>query len=124
MGSFLLQVVCVIIVIIFALIYATKRKNCEEYKSYSSKCEKRFVVCKGNVTNEKAVKLLCQINKKLTHYVARHTFATTVTLGNGVSLENVSSMMGHTRISMTQHYAKVLDKNVKTDMDKLRSKFQ
>lgn len=65
---------------------------------------------------------LCGINKKLTHYVARHTFATTVTLGNGVAMENVSSMMGHTRLSTTQHYAKVLDKNVKKDMDKLRSK--
>ena len=66
---------------------------------------------------------LCRINKKLTHYVARHTFATTVTLGNGVSIENVSSMMGHTRITMTQHYAKVLDSNVKFDMDKLSQKF-
>ncbi|WP_178984165.1 site-specific integrase [Winogradskyella helgolandensis] len=66
---------------------------------------------------------LCQINKKLTHYVARHTFATTVTLGNGVAIENVSSMMGHTTISMTQHYAKVMDSNVKNDMDKLREKF-
>jgi integrase len=66
---------------------------------------------------------LCKIDKKLTHYVARHTFATTVTLGNGVSIENVSSMMGHTRISMTQHYAKVLDPNVKKDMEKLREKF-
>ncbi len=66
---------------------------------------------------------LCQINKKLTHYVARHTFATTVTLGNGVSIENVSSMMGHTKISMTQHYAKVLDSNVKKDMEKLKRKF-
>jgi len=66
---------------------------------------------------------LCRINKKLTHYVARHTFATTVTLGNGVAIENVSSMMGHTRITMTQHYAKVLDSNVKNDMDKLSQKF-
>ncbi|WP_298367546.1 site-specific integrase [uncultured Lutibacter sp.] len=66
---------------------------------------------------------LCKIDKKLTHYVARHTFATTVTLGNGVAIENVSSMMGHTRIAMTQHYAKVLDPNVKKDMDKLSSKF-
>ncbi|WP_431107186.1 phage integrase SAM-like domain-containing protein [Winogradskyella poriferorum] len=65
---------------------------------------------------------LCNINKKLTHYVARHTFATTVTLGNGVAIENVSSMMGHTTISMTQHYAKVMDRNVKNDMDKLREK--
>lgn len=66
---------------------------------------------------------LCKIDKKLTHYVARHTFATTVTLGNGVAIENVSSMMGHTRIAMTQHYAKVLDPNVKKDMEKLREKF-
>ena len=66
---------------------------------------------------------LCRIDKKLTHYVARHTFATTVTLGNGVAIENVSSMMGHTRISMTQHYAKVLDPNVKKDMDKVSNKY-
>jgi site-specific recombinase XerD len=62
---------------------------------------------------------LCAIDKKLTHYVARHTFATTVTLGNGIAIENVSSMMGHSNITMTQHYAKVLDSNVKKDMDKL-----
>jgi site-specific recombinase XerD len=66
---------------------------------------------------------LCQIDKKLTHYVARHTFATTITLGNGVSIENVSKMMGHTTIRMTQHYAKVLDSNVKKDMDELSLKF-
>jgi integrase len=65
---------------------------------------------------------LCKIDKKLTHYVARHTFATTVTLGNGVGIENVSKMMGHTRITMTQHYAKVLDSNVKKDMDILQQK--
>lgn len=66
---------------------------------------------------------ICRIDKKLTHYVARHTFATTVTLGNGVRIENVSKMMGHTRITMTQHYAKILDTNVMKDMDKLKTKF-
>ena len=71
----------------------------------------------------KEIAVLCKIHKKLTHYVARHTFATTVTLGNGVAIENVSSMMGHSKITMTQHYAKVLDKNVKNDMEKLKSKF-
>ena len=71
----------------------------------------------------KEIANICQIDKKLTHYVARHTFATTITLGNGGSIENVSSMMGHTRISMTQHYAKVLEKNVKKDMNKLIHKF-
>lgn len=70
----------------------------------------------------KEIATLCHIDKKLTHYVARHTFATTVTLGNGVSIENVSSMMGHANIKMTQHYAKVLDAGVKKDMHKLRLK--
>lgn len=67
---------------------------------------------------------ICGINKKLTHYVARHTFATTVTLGNGIAIENVSSMMGHTKLSTTQHYAKVLDQNVKNDMEKLNQKYK
>jgi site-specific recombinase XerD len=64
---------------------------------------------------------LCQIDKNLTWYVARHTFATTVTLGNGVRLENVSAMMGHTNIKQTQHYAKILDHNVMSDMKQLFS---
>ena len=66
----------------------------------------------------------CSISKHLTWYVARHTFATTVTLGNGVRLENVSAMMGHTNTKQTQHYAKVLDVNIMEDMEKLKSKFK
>jgi site-specific recombinase XerD len=66
---------------------------------------------------------LCGIDKHLTWYVARHTFATTVTLGNGVRIENVSAMMGHTNIKQTQHYAKVLDVNVMEDMSKLKQKY-
>lgn len=77
-------------------------------------------------TNEylKEIASLCGINKNLTHYVARHTFATTVTLGNGLSIENVSTMMGHTSINTTKHYAKVLDRNVKKDMIKLSIKLK
>jgi len=67
---------------------------------------------------------VCAIDKHLTWYVARHTFATTVTLGNGVRLENVSAMMGHTNTKQTQHYAKVLDVNIMEDMEKLKSKFK
>ncbi len=63
------------------------------------------------------------LNKNLTWYVARHTFATTVTLGNGIKIENVSAMLGHTTIRQTQHYAKVLDQNVSVDMKKLMGKF-
>ncbi|MEY2670732.1 MAG: Tyrosine recombinase XerC [Bacteroidota bacterium] len=62
--------------------------------------------------------IIC-LNKNLTWYVARHTFATTVTLGNGIKIENVSAMLGHTTIRQTQHYAKVLDSNVSNDMKKI-----
>jgi site-specific recombinase XerD len=66
---------------------------------------------------------LCGIKKYLTYYVSRHTFASTVTLGNGIKIENVSSMMGHSNIKQTQHYAKVLDTNVMEDMQKLMKKY-
>ncbi|WP_426587554.1 site-specific integrase [Mucilaginibacter sp. R-33] len=62
----------------------------------------------------------CGINKELTYHIARHTFATTVTLANGVSIESVSKMLGHTNIKTTQHYAKILDMKVAQDMSKLR----
>jgi site-specific recombinase XerD len=71
----------------------------------------------------KEIAAICGIDKHLTWYVARHTFATTVTLGNGVRIENVSAMMGHTNIKQTQHYAKVLDVNVMEDMSKLKQKY-
>lgn len=71
----------------------------------------------------KEIAAVCGIDKHLTWYVARHTFATTVTLGNGVRIENVSAMMGHTNIKQTQHYAKVLDVNVMEDMTKLKQKY-
>lgn len=64
---------------------------------------------------------ICGIHKKLTWYTARHTFATTVTLGNGIKIENLSAMMGHSNIQQTQHYAKVLDSSVNDDMDKLKA---
>lgn len=55
---------------------------------------------------------LCAISKKMTTHTARHTFATTVTLANNVSIENVSKMLGHTNIRTTQHYAKVLNSSI------------
>ena len=67
---------------------------------------------------------LCDISKEITFHMARHTFATTVTLTNGVPIETVSKMLGHKNIQTTQHYAKVLDKKVSEDMQVLREKFK
>jgi site-specific recombinase XerD len=65
---------------------------------------------------------ICNIKKHLTSHIARHTFATTVTLANGVPIETVSSMLGHTSIRTTQIYAKVVEKKVSEDMQLLRAK--
>ena len=71
----------------------------------------------------KEIAAVCGINKELTFHIARHTFATTVTLTNGVPIESVSKMLGHKNIKTTQHYAKILDKKVSEDMQVLRNKF-
>jgi integrase len=65
---------------------------------------------------------ICGINKNLTFQIARHTFATTITLNNGVPIETVSKMLGHKSLHQTQHYAKILDGKVSSDMQILKSK--
>jgi site-specific recombinase XerD len=59
---------------------------------------------------------ICGIKEELTFHIARHTFATTVTLNNGVSMETVSKMLGHSSIRQTQHYAKMQNHKVSQDM--------
>jgi site-specific recombinase XerD len=65
---------------------------------------------------------LCGIDKNLSFHVARHTFATTVTLSKGVSIESVSKMLGHTSIKTTRIYARITDDKIKNDMAMLAGK--
>ena len=66
---------------------------------------------------------LCGIEKNLTFHIARHTFATTVTLSNGMPIETVSKLLGHSKIATTQIYAKVIERKVSDDMHRLRKHF-
>jgi len=68
----------------------------------------------------KEVVARAKINKKVTFHVARHTFATTITLMNDVPIETVSKLLGHTKLSTTQKYARVVEKKISKDMSKLK----
>ena len=70
----------------------------------------------------KVIAAKLKIKKRLTFHVARHTFATTVTLSNGVPIETVSKLLGHTKLSTTQIYARVIERKVSDDMKDLRKK--
>lgn len=65
---------------------------------------------------------ICNINKNLSMHVARHTFATSVTLSNGVPIETVSKMLGHNSLKTTQIYARIVDTKISDDMKKLKLK--
>ena len=83
-----------------------------------------FPILSNQKTNDylKIIALHCGITKNLHFHLARHSFATTVLLTNGVPIESVSSMLGHKRIATTQHYAKMVDKKLEEDMQKLQSR--
>jgi site-specific recombinase XerD len=67
---------------------------------------------------------LCDIKKNLSTHTARHTFATTVTLTHGVSMEAVSKMLGHSNISTTKQYARILDTLIIDEMKKVQQLYQ
>lgn len=99
----------------------------EKYKSNRKSISQGSVFPK--ISNQKLNSYLkeiadvCGIKKNLTFHIARHTFATTVTLSNGMPIETVSKLLGHSRISTTQIYAKVIERKVSDDMQKLRAQF-
>ena len=84
-----------------------------------------FPVISNQKTNKylKQIASICGIDKNITFHSARHTFATTITLCNGMPIETVSKMLGHNNIKTTQIYARVIDSKVSSDMQVLRQKF-
>jgi site-specific recombinase XerD len=100
----------------------------EKYKSHPVciRNSKLFPVKSNQKYNDylKEIGAQCGIKKELTTHIARHTFATTVTLSNGVPIESVSSMLGHKSMRTTQVYAKIVQKKLSNDMKSLREKLE
>lgn len=98
----------------------------EKYKEEQELTGKLLPVYSNQKTNKnlKEIAKACGIHKNITFHVARHTFATTVTLSNGVPIETVSKLLGHTKLTTTQIYARVLQKKVGEDMQNLMDLFE
>ncbi len=99
----------------------------EKYRDYPTCSDLGFVlpVLSNQKMNAhlKEIADCCGITKNLTFHIARHTFATTITLSNGVPIESVSKMLGHRNLKTTQQYAKVLDRKISDDMQQLKERF-
>ncbi len=71
----------------------------------------------------KEIAIISKVNKNLTHHLARHTFATTVCLLNGISMESTSGMLGHASMRTTQIYGKILPQRISREMELLQQKY-
>ena len=102
------------------------KKILEKYKNEIVASDKLLPVYSNQKMNKilKEIAKACGIHKNITFHVARHTFATTVTLSNGVPIETVSKLLGHTKLTTTQIYARVLQKKVGEDMQNLMNLFE
>lgn len=100
----------------------------EKYKDHFK--TKKTKTLFPNISNQKLNSYLKEIadlsgiKKNVTFHIARHTFATTITLSNGVPIETVSKLLGHTKIATTQIYAKVIERKVSEDMSILREQLE
>lgn len=99
------------------------KKILKKYENYpQNNAEGKLLPIRSNQKMNEYLKELadiCGINKNLSMHVARHTFATSITLSNGVPIETVSKMLGHSSLKTTQIYARILDSKISKDMSKL-----
>jgi integrase len=109
------------------LVIPPLKRIIDKYKNDPECIEDNRLVPNRSNTNMNAylkeIADLCGIDKNLTWYVGRHTFATTIALANGIPMEIISQIMGHKRITQTQHYAKLMDGTVKKHMKNLGDNF-
>lgn len=97
-------------------------------KKYKGQCKNGMLlpVPSNQKTNQylKDIADACEIDKNITFHLARHTYATTVTLSQGVPIESVSKMLGHTNIQTTQIYARITNEKISRDMAVLAAKMR
>lgn len=95
----------------------------DKYKDVSDCTGKLLpVLCNQRMNSYlKEIADVCGIQKNLSTHTARHSYATSICLANGVSMENVAKMLGHADTSVTKHYARILDQNILKDMQKVNS---
>lgn len=98
----------------------------EKYKNDMKSQDRLLPVFSNQKLNSylKEIMVQLKINKSLSFHCARHTFATTVTLSNGVPIETVSKLLGHSKLSTTQVYARIVEKRISDDIGNLRSVLQ
>lgn len=100
----------------------------KKYETYPNTINKQTLF--PTISNQKLNSYLkeiadvCRIQKNLTFHIARHTFATTVMLSNGVPIETVSKLLGHTKLSTTQIYARVVETKISEDIQNLQMRFE
>ena len=97
----------------------------DTYHKGGKKNQPLFPYVSNQIMNRylKKVAKLAGVEDRVTYHVARHTFATTITLQHEIPLETVSKMLGHTKITTTQVYARVVDTKVMRDMATLKDMY-
>lgn len=97
----------------------------EKYEGMAKDGKLLPVPCYPNCKNGiKIIAKRCGIDKNVTWYQSRHSYATTVCLSNDVSIETLSKMLGHCSIRTTQIYAKITAEKVSHDMEKLSKQIE